>query len=517
VSQAQQMPDPQVVVTPRGGTDYTQHVCALLAGAPARAAAWSGIGATPRSLAEPWLDAWVSALLPDPAKVSATVSYTPQGAAPVTATVRLSDLGAGPLDVLAMSRIPAQGGTSRGRSELDDRIIYHAVPAGATDVAVSYPARQPPGIGFADLLNVARAVADLVSGARALTATDLATPQAGAPAGIDVAELNSRAAGTRSAAGTLVTALAAAAAGSATPDAARAAMVTAAGYGLPGAIPPSRLGSGPDPRLAAQAAPLHDAMAARAASMAAITLDVSDPAPALAVLDAAFGRSLLILPRFAQPAGSTGVAASLAADPALIGASDTAIHRWRQQLTHVRAGVSRLDLALLLAELVAGAAPLSPRIAQLPAGSNDRWLALPLAPGTRLPNGRLAIMALVTGDVTDETASWAGLYLDGWAERLPSARETAGVAFNAAEPRARAPQALLLAACPDPRLGWDDTVLAQVLRETLTLGRVRTVDLGSVNQGGQVLPALYFPFNLEEDTVATPLWPVTIVTPGAGG
>jgi len=509
VSQAEQMPDPQVVTTPRSGTDYTERLCTVLAGQPATAAAWTGIPATPRSLAEPWLDAWVSTLLPDPAAVSATVTYTVGAGAPVTATVDLSDLAARPLDVLAMGRISATG----GRSELDDRIIYQTVPAGATEVSVSYPAAVPPAIGFADLLNVARAVADLIAGARALTAADLMPPDVSGPAGADVTELNGRASATLTAVTALVSELAAAAAGTLSADASRDAIVAAAGYGLPGSIPPSRKGSGPDPLLASQAATLHDAMAARATSMSAITLAPGDPAPALAMLGAAFGKGLLVLPRFTPPSrGPLG--AAFAADPALIGATDEAISRWRQQLTHVRDGVARFDLALLLAELVAGATPPPLRIAQLPPIPGDEWLALPLAAGTKPPRGRMAVVAAVTGDVTDPSASWAGLFVDGWPERLPSSRESAGVAFNASEPAARAPSALLLAACPDLRLGWDDAALEAVLRETLTLARVRTVDLGSVNQAGQVLPALYFPVNLQEDTVSMFLWPVTSVPPG---
>jgi hypothetical protein len=502
ISQAEQLPDPQVVPTPRAGTDYTQRLCALLAGPPARSAGWAGIAATPRSAAEPWLDAWVSALLPDPSAVSGTVSYT-DGGSPVTAVVRLSDLAAGPLDVLAMSRTAAGG----GRSELDARLIYQVAAPSATDVTVSYPQEPPPGIGFADLLNVARAVADLVAGARALTADDL-RPAAGPAAapGTDVAELNGRASAARSAVTALVTDLAAAAAGTLGPDGARDAMTAAAGYGLPGAIPPSRRGSGADPRLAPLAAPLHDAMAGRAAAMAAITLAADDPAPALAVLDAAFGKSLLVLPRFAPPDGA--LVTALGADPALLGATDVALARWRQQLTHVRMGVAQFDLALLLAEVVAGAAPPPLRVAQLPPAPGDQWLALPLAPGASPGRGRLSIVAAVSGDVT--ASSWAGLYLDGWPERLPDTSQTTGVAFNAAEPAARAPAALLLAACPSPRAGWTDQAVTAVLRETLTLARVRAVDLGSLTQAGQVLPALYFPFNLEDDTVSTRLWPVTI-------
>ena len=508
VSQAEQMPDPQVMVTPRAGTDYAQRLCAVLAGPPERSAGWAGIAATPRSAAEPWLDAWVSALLPDPAAVSGTVSYS-DGGTQVTAVVRLSDLAAGPLDVLAMSRTTAVG----GRSELDARLIYQVVPPSATDVTVSYPQEPPPATGFADLLNVARTVADLIAGARALAANDLvpATGTAVAP-GIDVAELNGRASAALATVTALVTDLAAATAGALAPDGARDAMTAAAGFGLPGAIPPSRRGSGPDPRLAALAAPLHDAMAARGRAMAGITLAADDPAPALAVLDAAFGQSLLVLPRFAPPDGS--LVTALGADPALLGATDVALARWRQQLTHVRDGVARFDLALLLAEVVAGATPPPLRVAQLPVTPGDRWLALPLAPGASPGRGRLSVVAAVTGDVT--ASSWAGLYLDGWPERLPDSGQTTGVAFNAAEPAARAPAALLLAACPSPRAGWDDQVIAAVLREALALARVRAVDLSSLTQAGQVLPALYFPFNLEDDTVSTRLWPVTINRSPAG-
>jgi hypothetical protein len=508
VSQAEQLPDPQVVPTPRTGTDYTQRLCALLAGPPAPASGWAGIATTPRSAAEPWLDAWVSALLPDPAAVSGTVSYT-DGRTPVTAVVKLSELAAGPLDVLAMSTTATPG----GRSELDARLIYRVVPPGATDVTVSYPPEPPPGIGFADLLNVARTLADLVAGARALTASDLMPASGTARAsGIDVAELNGRASAARTAVTGLVTDLAAAAAGTLAPDDARDAMTGAAGYGLPGAIPPSRRGSGPDPRLAALAAPLHDAMTVRAAAMNAITLSADDQAPALAVLDAAFGRSLLVLPKFAPPDGS--LVTALGADPALLGATDVALARWRQQLTHVRDGVARFDLALLLAEVVAGATPPPMRVAQLPVLAGDQWLALPLAPGAALGRGRLSIVAAVSGDVT--AGSWAGLYLDGWPERLPDSTQTTGVAFHAAEPAARAPAALLLAACPNPRAGWDEQAITAVLRETLALARVRAVDLSSLTQAGQVLPALYFPFNLEDETVSTRLWPVTINLPPAG-
>jgi len=88
-------------------------------------------------------------------------------------------------------------------------------------------------------------------------------------------------------------------------------------------------------------------------------------------------------------------------------------------------------------------------------------------------------------------------------QRIPSVRENAAVAFHYEEPKARAPQSLLLAVCPDSRETWDDDLISGILQETLELAKIRTVDLDSVLQVGQILPALYFPFNLQGATVST--------------
>ena len=67
ISQGDRPPDPDVVTTPRGGLDLTHRILLLFAGNPSSAASWSGIPQQARAAAEPWLDAWLSQLLPDPA------------------------------------------------------------------------------------------------------------------------------------------------------------------------------------------------------------------------------------------------------------------------------------------------------------------------------------------------------------------------------------------------------------------------------------------------------------------
>ena len=171
------------------------------------------------------------------------------------------------------------------------------------------------------------------------------------------------------------------------------------------------------------------------------------------------------------------------------------------QLSHIRDGAQRLDAAIS-ASRVLGADRPSISLAQLPATAGDRWLGLPLDPAQPPAPGRVAIAAVTTGDPTTASAC-AGLLVDEWLERIPGATTTAGVAFHFDEPNARAPQAWLLALCPDSRQTWDRPLIAQILSETYDLARIRGVDLASITEVGQILPALYFPFNLQAATPAT--------------
>jgi hypothetical protein len=99
--------------------------------------------------------------------------------------------------------------------------------------------------------------------------------------------------------------------------------------------------------------------------------------------------------------------------------------------------------------------------------------------------------------------SYAGLMIDEWPERIPSAQENAAVTFHYEEPKARPPQTLLLAVCPDSRPYWDDDLITGILEETLELAKIRSVDLDSVAEVGQILPALYFSLNLQGATIST--------------
>ena len=102
-----------------------------------------------------------------------------------------------------------------------------------------------------------------------------------------------------------------------------------------------------------------------------------------------------------------------------------------------------------------------------------------------------------------DPAKWfSGLLLDEWVERVPDPVQTTGVAFHYEEPDSRAPQALLLAVCPDQRPAWDDDLLLATLNETLDLAKIRSVDLEGLDDLGQIIPALWFAFNPDGQTVS---------------
>src|SRR5208282_4240484 len=97
ISRGSRPPDPDVVDTPSGGIDLTHRVALLFAGAMATNPAWSGIPLHPRAAAEPWLDAWLTQVLPDPATVRCQVQYKDATNQPQTAIVALKDLQVGTL------------------------------------------------------------------------------------------------------------------------------------------------------------------------------------------------------------------------------------------------------------------------------------------------------------------------------------------------------------------------------------------------------------------------------------
>lgn len=508
VSRGERPPDPEVVRTPRGGIDLTHRLVMLLSPGPSRAAAWGG-GGNPRAVAEQRLDAWASNLLPDPGKVRAVAAFSEAGAERSEA-VTLAQLRLAPLDAIEL----AAAADEPARSELEQRLLYRARQAnpGGADFELRF-ARDPSfaadGLTFPEFLLLARALRELLAGARPLVPADLietdrkAASEGGA---IDTGELSARAS-------QAIEALAedrGALGGAATAEDLREALFRASLYGVDGAIPVEPVGGGAEvtAALAAQRDAVEPELAKRLreAEEADGAFDRTGASEAalrdhlVGLLRTVFGRDFTVLPTFTAPAGAE-LDAALGAVGLLDGDRD-AVERWLAQLVPVRPGVWRYDAVRGLSRLTAGHRGERLQLAQLPHADGERWLGLPFDPAAPPdPGHRVSVVAEILPGF-DPTAAQCGLMLDEWVERVPLPAQSTGVAFHYDQPSARAPQALLLAVPPEGVASWDDSALTAVLTDTLALARARGVDLESLPALGQLLPALYFPFNPGGETVS---------------
>lgn len=543
LSRGEYAPDPEILASPRSGTDLTHRMVLLATGAPQASANWQAPAhAHPRATAESRLDTWLGTMLPDPQLVRCRVSAKVGGAVQ-TANVTLAALDLTPLDLLPLADATGEA----QQSELEQRIAYAALKTFSpdpTEVAIVFGAADiglvPNERSFPDLLVLLRAARDLLSGARPLAPQDLVEPdhRTGATDDtINAQELETRAA---AAVASIKAALddltqkcdeaknANPVASVAQLTALRTSLLAASLYGVPGAIPASasQVADSTKPAYATvtkalvdQATAVLEVMTKRyqAALDAHAAWDMTEERKtvrrdrAIALAQTVFGKAFMLLPTF-KPVIADAQAFDTAKTnaTALLGTESLAVERWVQQLTHVRAGVARFDLFSITAQLAAGTPPLDLTIVQIPTVTGSRWLALKPQSGDPDPaSGTVSIATyLITG--YDATQEHAGLVFDEWIERIPSSSETSGISFNFNRPNNHAPNALLLAVAPSLETDtWTTELVLRILNETLDLTRMRAVDLDSITEVGQLLPALYFPFNPDGQTMSVEVVEIT--------
>ena len=532
----------EVVRTPRTGVAATHRVLVLVEDGATRTGSWAG---GPRADAEPRLNAWVSRLLADPARVAWRAEYRRPGESALLASepFTLAALQLAPLDAVALA--PAEGGVG---AAMEGRLRHHALERWKTLRRETDPARPevtlrlaPEGTWPADRVSVAqflegaRAVRDLLAVARAADARDLALPEAadGVPAGVDVAELAGRAggaeemlAGAIAAVTPLVDPRRTAALTDGEWDALRGALRLLAELGVDGAFPavPHRAEDGDEAALreagrlalgeAARRQARVDALEAEREGWTQAPPDAEAAADHhVARLHAVFGEGFRVAPRFV-PAGAAETLAAFAHDAAAATGDPLASVTWLQRTARVRDGAGRLEGALTRSELLgadADAAEL--RVAQLPHDGTTPWIAARLPAGAAPAGGLLSLVAHASSlpAAPADGTPWgvAALVVDEWSETIPGRKETTAVTFHYDAPSACAPQAVLLAVPPDPAAAWSTRLLETTLLETAELARLRVarphlpLEAGQPRELDAVLPALYVAHNPGGGTVST--------------
>jgi hypothetical protein len=527
------VPPPQLsfLSTPRTGIAVNHRVLVpVSAGQPYPPPGWP---ATPRGSAEPALTAWLASLLGDPAAVTAAVTLTDQTGAPLPGspvTIALSSLGLGPLDVVALAAQTA---------ELE-RLAVHIViaagqPAGpAASGGTLDP--SPPGAArpLAAVLTIARNAGQLIGTGRGADARDLAPAGTVSAPGANLADLATRVNGTASGPPGVVGELASAAAAlsaalgdpppgsaqatgtgapaGADPGALATALVKAVMLGIPAAAP-AGTGTASLETLANQARGASAEITARQAAIQQLETTIPQPGPAspdpaiqsavlaarLAQLETAFGGGFQALPLvttsppdlLAQAAALTQTATT---DP---GQGPDA---WLVKASRVREPVADLLATCCAAEALGTGPAMALTAAQLPlpgppasgaAPEPVPWAGLPFTGDPPVAN-TLSLMMMAAE--APPAGQLSALLVDGWAEVIPSQRETVGLTYHYDAPGAQAPQCVLLAvpARPDTAT-WSYADLASTVNAARDLAHIRGVDYADLPAPARlVFPAAYF-------------------------
>lgn len=499
-------PELEIARTPRTGVAITHRVLALTGATTVR---WAADARQVRAAAEPALHAWAGNLLGDPRQLRVDVRYVDTGGAVVARRdLRMHNAGLGPLDLLAMV-----DETGRPRPELTAFLADRAlatkpagVPAGVdVELALDRQPGWPGGVrGLAEVLEVARAINELLAGARPLSPRDLAMAGSAGTAVVDVAELRARADAVLRRVGTIHRALGRALAGG-TPAALRSAVVQTLFIGVPDAVPALSVGDTELDELRTRATGIAADVARRLDAARQLAADFDADAASdddrrdheVARIRALLGGGFVVLPRVVGVDGD--VAASFADGAARFGGDRAAPGTWLHRVAPARRSVERLQTVMLYG----AASPGALGVAQLPFTAGERWVALPATAGGAVPSGRTSIVAHGAADLGQPVA---GLFVDEWVELVPNATEITGLACNVDEPAAHPPQCVLIAVAPPQSPRWGVDLLESIVLETLDLARIRAVSpeqLASFTELEQVLPALYFGLNLRDDTVST--------------
>jgi hypothetical protein len=512
--------EPEVLDTPRTGIAVSHKVLFFCDENAPQVAAWpkpqledsTTTELWVRAAAEPRLNALAAQLLPDPTKVVCRAQYVdPDNGTPLPlpngeafVKVQLSTLGLSPLDAVyvSSSRKPGE------RGELEQRIeskLLGTRPAGMRPdvrVRLDYTPVSNEVLSFSQFQLIASAVHRFLSRASAVTPGDLTVAQAPPSATTDIDEFSRRADGVATALRGIEEPLTNLIDHEETVSIGeiQTVLMRSAYLGVKTAVPVAAA-KDEDERRSLLLRQVRSVLADVQTGIKKLD-DVEAQVTArpdrdLRRIRAVLGSDFLAVPRLIPSNVSELKAAFSASDK--LQESPRASETWLERAARVREPLNALLDVVRNAEVIMNRNfPFA--VAQLPFVPGERWIALPFKDGKPFPEGRVSIVASGPMQLTADRID--AIVVDEWTEMVPNAKETTGVSFHFDQPGASAPQAMLIAVAP-PNRRWGRETIEQILRETLELSKLRTVDVDSIHELQHFLPALYFALNAEGQTITT--------------
>lgn len=522
--------DYEVLRTPINGTVFNQRLTLHLAPDDANANEWSA-DASPRSLAEPTLNAWVAQQIPDPSSIlcKATIVGVNTSGDNINeqTNVSLGDLGIQPIDFISI----VSKDLNNDESELSSRIRVFLKQEMQLSAGVSITIDYTDFVNddtpteaksYYELLPFALKLQQVISGGRYLRPDDYLIgydvdfSELQTSLGFDLSELETRVsnsitemANLKSNFETTYNLVASDTDLSTNIPILRDQLIALANYGLQSTIPHHILENGET----AKVEMLQIASVALAnfitnyneannkwtnySSPASNSLD--DKELAVRTLDeimqVVFGKEFRVIPlfKFYNPDELT----LSVNDSSSILPSDNplGVEEVITSISAVRNKVSSWDMARMLGEsLYAREEEVIP--IQIPYIPDDIWYALPHPGNPEMKEGKYSFIMHLPKNVTsyDVSGLQAGLMIDEWVENIPHDTVTTGLAYHKNQPGAKAPNCVLVAVTPETTGSWTWDHILKILEETFESAKRRAVDpdiLGNSSMADLIYPVMF--------------------------
>ncbi|MBX3252644.1 MAG: hypothetical protein KF862_00780 [Chitinophagaceae bacterium] len=529
LAQGKNIPEPQMIDTPRSGTVVTQRV--VLNFHPqetfAQPPGWPA-NATPRANAEPTLNTWLASVIGNPANIRCVAAYktTEPDAVTRSGELALSELDLQPLDYLFVAA---------NEADFKQYIAYKlreklSLPNDATvtiDLISRLDTWGSSVHSFYEQDHLLTQLRNILLQARAAGAEQLVqtsvAPDPGNPGNHDVGQYKIR---TEEAVNRLTNIINTLTADAAVKDLLEAKKILEApddtlsdaqlqlmkdflvlvnAYGVPNAVPGMLHEQAADKKEASQKYLQQTMVAYRQTrerlKQATDTLNkINAKTPDKQklsfyndVLKIVFGKAFVSLPLYKAP-NQEAISKQLAApdeENIIRGDRTMVMAEWLQSVAKVRPKIGSLEMLDILLSAADKSIDLLP--VQLNHQPGDYWLGVEF-PAEYVPaEDKLSLLMVNPQQWMDPgIQNQAGIILDEWVEVIPNKMETTGIALNYNQPDAMPPQSLLLAVTPvtTGKWVWEDLVVT--LLDTLEMAKNRAVEPDHVDQSAlsHILPGI---------------------------
>ncbi|MBN1274413.1 MAG: hypothetical protein JXB26_19295 [Candidatus Aminicenantes bacterium] len=545
VSFADNIPDPEIIKTPRSGHILTHRTCLLLETnipvAEKNPFNEIDIPLSPRAAAEPGINKWLATFFGnDPEKPVIQVVHVEQGAGADGAdiehpyTISLKDLKIQPIDLIYV----LNENLKQDQSELDELIVYTLKKKGNLSkdavVRIEYTAAVDGKVTFFQFMPLFKVMKALIIDSRALNAQDMVLPSDQTqdlsqnsepdqnPSEWDVNEIKTRVEAVKNGIISLKNALQAdltiLEGGLPTANQFNSIhnhLFEAGCFSIPHSIPEF---------VAEKTQDAADALKSRIQSVVehieerlisynsiSIPNDLSPDDKVSRWIDAGqsiFGSEFTWTSafKFKLPDEIRKAHSDSGHILRFIKAtSEYPVDEWLHGLARVRPKMNNIEACILLANNFNTTEPVITPI-QLPYKADDYWLGLTYPAAYDFDGDRL-LLSCIFPENFDPDKSQSGIFIDEWTEVVPTKEETTGVAFHYDAPNSEPPQALLLAVTPEITGKWKWDHLVATLGETLDMAKKRVVEPQQIDESKYVhfLPSIMVPATRYLITIATNL------------